>query len=426
MTTLVQPGRTAAWRPSLDHVQQALVFVTLVMATSMFLQRFGLPAGSKPVNVVGPIGLGLAGVGILRGTLTFSRIRLPLFLLLCALTLLGMAYRQIVPGRFQIPTILPSLLQFLILTSFATLSFVTPVPEREFMRRVTAVLSLVAVAGIIQFFVQFVGLGLFSFRGIVPPFLLFEDGYNLQISAGFGNALKSNGFFLLEPSIFSQIMAFGLILELLVLRRTRMLALFAAGLMLSMAGTGWIVLVAFVVSAAFSMGRRGILIAILTVALVGLLAGGALVLAPDAAASFSGRFDEITRQSTSGHLRFITPFWLLDDVLTDEPSAALLGIGSGGSERMIRSYEYTVNTPVKIIIDYGIPALLVYVALLAFGRKTITQRALVLPGLMLLLFTGGYQQFAPVLFPVLLVMTVANLTPDGGPAPWRPDHAADR
>ena len=68
---------------------------------------------------------------------------------------------------------------------------------------------------------------------------------------------------------------------------------------------------------------------------------------------------------------------------------------------MIRSYEYTVNTPVKIIIDYGIPALLVYVALLAFGRKTITQRALVLPGLMLLLFTGGYQQFAPVLFPVV-------------------------
>ena len=417
MSALVQPGRAAAWRPTVDHMQQALLFTTVVLAVSMFLQRFGVPAGGKPVNVVGPIGLGIAVVGVLRGTLTFSRIRLPLFLLLCALASFGMAYRQIVPGVFQTGTILPSLLQFLLLTSFATLSFAQPVPEREFMRRVTAVLSLIAVAGIGQFVAQIVGLGLFSFRGLVPPSLLFEDGYNLQIPAGFANLYKSNGFFLLEPSVFSQFMAFGLILELLVLRRIRILALFAAGLMLSMAGTGWIVLAAFVVSSAFSMGRRGILISILTLALVGLLAGGALVLAPDAAAVFSSRLDEVVRPSTSGHLRFITPFWLLDDVMTGEPSAALLGIGSGGSERLIRSYEYTVNTPVKIAIDYGLPALAVYVALLAAGRKTVTQRAVVLPGLVLLLFAGGYQQFAPALFPVLLVMSVANLRPETGPAP---------
>ncbi len=417
MTALVQPMRTATWRPTLDHAQQAFLFVTVVLAASLFLQRFAIPAGAKPVNIVGPIGLGIAAVGVLRGTLTFSRIRLPLFLLLCALAMLGMAYRQILPGRFQTATVLPSLLQFLILTSFATLSFARPVPEREFMRRVTGLLSVVAAAGIAQFVAQFAGLGLFSFRGIVPAFLLFEDGYNLQIPAGIGSALKSNGFFLLEPSIFSQFMAFGLILELLVLRRIQVLALFAAGLMLSMAGTGWIVLAAFVISSAFSMGRRGILISILTLSLVGLLAGGALVFAPDAAASFSSRLDEIVRPGTSGHLRFITPFWLLDDVMTAEPSAALLGIGGGGSERLVRSYDYTVNTPVKIAIDYGFPALAAYVALLAAGRKTVTQRATVLPGLVLLLFTGGYQQFAPMLFPVLLVMSVANLKADGGPAP---------
>ena len=417
MSALVQPGRAAAWRPTVDHMQQALLFTTVVLAVSMFLQRFGVPAGGKPVNVVGPIGLGIAVVGVLRGTLTFSRIRLPLFLLLCALASFGMAYRQIVPGVFQTGTILPSLLQFLLLTSFATLSFAQPVPEREFMRRVTAVLSLIAVAGIGQFVAQIVGLGLFSFRGLVPPSLLFEDGYNLQIPAGFANLYKSNGFFLLEPSVFSQFMAFGLILELLVLRRIRILALFAAGLMLSMAGTGWIVLAAFVVSSAFSMGRRGILISILTLALVGLLAGGALVLAPDAAAVFSSRLDEVVRPSTSGHLRFITPFWLLDDVMTGEPSAALLGLGSGGSARLSRADEYTLDTPVKIAIDYGLPALAVYVALLAAGRKTVTQRAVVLPGLVLLLFAGGYQQFAPALFPVLLVMSVANLRPETGPAP---------
>lgn len=413
MATLVQPGRTAAWRPSVDHARQALVFTIVVVAASMFLQRFGLPAGGKAVNVVGPIGLGMAAVGMLRGSLTFSRIRLPLFLLLCALALLGMAYRQVVPGRFQTGAAWQSLGQFLLLTSFATLSFTEPVPEREFMRRVTAVLCVVAVAGIAQFAAQFVGLGLFSFRGLVPAALLFEDGYNPQIPVGFANLFKANGFFLLEPSVFSQFMALGLILEVLVLRRTRVLALFAGGLMLSMAGTGWIVLTAFIASVAFSMGRRGVVISVLTLALVGLLAGSALVLAPDAAAAFSSRLDEVVRPGTSGHLRFVTPFWLLDDVLTAEPSAALFGIGSGGSERVVRSYDYTVNTPVKIALDYGLPALAVYVALLAAGRKTATQRAVVLPGLVLLLFAGGYQQFAPALFPVLLVMSVANLRPGG-------------
>ena len=417
MTTLVQPGRAAAWRPSVDHARQALLFTTVVLTASMFLQRFGVPAGGKAINIVGPIGLGMAAVGLLRGSLTFSRIRLPLFLLLCALALLGMAYRQVVPGLFQTGATWQSLGQFLVLTSFATLSFAEPVPEREFMRRVTGVLSLVAVAGIAQFAAQFAGLRLFSFRGLVPASLLFEDGYNPQIPVGFGNLFKSNGFFLLEPSVFSQFMAFGLILEVLVLRRPRVLALFAAGLMLSMAGTGWIVLAGFVVSAVFSMGRRGILISLLTLALVGLLAGGAVVLAPDAAGAFTSRLDEIVRPGTSGHLRFVTPFWLLDDVLTAEPSAALLGIGSGGSERVVRSYDYTVNTPVKIALDYGLPALAAYVALFAAGRKTVTQRAAVLPGLVLLLFTGGYQQFAPALFPVLLVMSVANLRPDGSPAP---------
>ena len=417
MTTLVQPGRAAAWGPTVDHARQVLLFTTVVLAASMFLQRFGVPAGGKAVNVVGPIGLGMAAVGLLRGSLTLSRIRLPLFLLLCTLALLGMAYRQVVPGRFQTGATWQSLSQFLLLTSFATLSFAEPVPEREFMRRVTAVLSLVAVAGIAQFAAQLAGLRLFSFRGLVPASLLFEDGYNPQIPVGFGNLFKSNGFFLLEPSVFSQFMAFGLILEVLVLRRTRVLALFAAGLMLSMAGTGWIVLASFVVSAAFSMGRRGILISLLTLALVGLLAGGAVVLAPDAAAAFTSRLDEIVRPGTSGHLRFVTPFWLLDDVLSAEPSAALLGIGSGGSERVVRPYDYTVNTPVKIALDYGLPALAAYVALLAAGRKTVTQRAVVLPGLVLLLFAGGYQQFAPALFPVLLVMSVANLRPDGSPAP---------
>ncbi len=402
------PARPAL---GLNLPEQALLFTMVVVAASLILQRFGFAVGGKAASVVGPLGLGAAALGLIRGTLSFNRLRLSLFLVLCGLSVLGIAAHQAQPGRFQTGLSLQSVLQFLTLTSFATLTFTAPVAERAFARRVSAVLAVVAVAGLLQFAAQFAGLRLFTFRGIVPDSLLFEDGYNQIIPAGFGNVYKSNGFFLLEPSIFSQFMALALMMELLVLRRLRMLVLFAAGMLLSIAGTGWIVLGAFVGTVAFSM-RRGVLILLLTLGLLAVLAAGVTLLAPEVADSLSARLDEVTRPATSGHLRFITPFWLLDDVLRDEPGAALLGIGGGVSEHLTMPYEYTVNTPVKIAVDYGFPALIVYVALLAVGRKSPMQRAMLVPCMVMLLFAGGYQQLAPVLFPVLLIMTVAKLGGD--------------
>lgn len=394
------------------HERFALLFVTVIMASSVFLQRFGVPAGGKAINWVGPIGLALAAWGLLRGSLTFSPPRLAAYLALCLLVLLGMVMRQVAPSRFLVEPSLLSVVQFLILTSFATLSFARPLPEGVFVRRVTAVLAMAAVAGIAQFALQSVGLGLFSFRGLVPQSLLFEDGYNLQIPIGVGGLYKSNGFFMLEPSVFSQFMALALVLEFLTLRRIRLLGLFAAGLLLSVAGTGWIVLASFLASAAFSMGRRGIVLSGLLASVLAIIGVAATVLAPDVSAAFAARLDEVTRPATSGHLRFVTPFWLLDDVFRLEPAAALAGIGAGVSERLNLPYEYVVNTPIKIAVEFGVPALLAYLAVLAAGRRTPTQRALLIPGMVMLLFAGGYQQLAPALFPVLLMMSVANLQPD--------------
>lgn len=404
----ISPTWPLAASPAHAGQRQALLFVTVVAAASVLLQRFGLPAGEKAVSLVGPIGLGAAAIGLLQGALCFSPTRLSAYLALCVLAMLGMAHHQAAPGAFPIPPSLQSVLQFLILSSFATLSFTEPMPERVFFRRVNAVLAVAAAAGVAQFVLQFAGLGLFSFRGLVPDALLFESGYNLQIPAGVGSLLKSNGFFLLEPSIFSQFMALALIIEAVSLRRLRFLMLFTAGLVLSMAGTGGIVLAAFLASTVFSMGKRGIVVLLAGVAGLALVGGLVSVLAPDVAAALGERLDEVSRPSTSGHLRFITPFWVMSDVLAQEPSVLWVGLGGGVVERLTLAYEYTVNTPIKIMLEYGLPALVAYVLLLAGGRKTAAQWAILLPCLVLLLFTGGYQQLPPVLFPVLLVMSVAS------------------
>ncbi len=390
---------------------QAMLFATVLAGSALFLQRFGLPAGEKAINIVGFIGLGAAVIGLLRGALVFDRVRLPAFLLLCALSVLGLAYNQVFPNRFQVAPSQQSLLQFLLFSSFAILSFASPLSEAAFFRRMNNLFGLVAAAGVAQFVAQFAGLGLFTFRGLVPDWLLFEDGYNLQIPAGFGGLFKSNGFFLLEPSIFSQVMALALMIEVLTFVRVRFLLLFLAGLLLSMAGTGWVVIAAFVLTVTVGLGWRGVAIAVGTLVAIAGVGAAVSLFAPDAAAAFSGRLDEVFMPRTSGHLRFVTPFWLLSDVLHLQPDAFWAGLGGGVSERVPLPYEYNVNTPVKVGLEYGLPALLAYLVLLAGGRRTARQRVMVPPCLVLLMFTGGYQQFPPLLFLVLLVISVARLEP---------------
>jgi hypothetical protein len=383
----------------------------VVVASALFLQRFAVPAGSKAVSIVGPIGFAVAMLGVFNRSLSFSPQRLFLIMVMCLCAAFGALLNSTSPAIFTAPLNQESLFQFLILTSFAVLSFAYPIPERRFFHVIMTCLVIIAISGLLQFVAQFVGLRLFSFTGVLPKKILYEDGYNLVIGLGIGSLNKSNGFFLLEPSIFSQFMAMGLIIEILVERRPWVLVLLATGLVVSASGTGWIVLGGFLLGSVFSMGVRGIVLSAVVVVLVAVMFIGVIFLVPDLAGAITGRLDEFTRPGTSGHMRFITPFWLLSDVVSRSPGSLLFGLGGGVSERLTMPYEYVVNTPVKIGLEYGLPALVAYVALFCVGTKTPVQRTLTLPSLVLLLFTGGYQQFPPILFFVLLIISIANLTP---------------
>ncbi len=388
---------------------RALWLSGALLAVSLFLQRFGLPLGGKGFDIVGPIGLGLMAFGLMNGALCFHRIRLITFLVFLALIMLGLVWHASEPGAFAGPIDLDSLTQFLALTSFATVTFATPVEEAAFFRTVTFLFMLVAIAGIVQFLLQFAGIRVFAFTGLLPEKLLFEYGYNLVIPVGVAGLFKSNGFFLVEPSVFSQIMALSIIIEATAFRRMAYLAAFIAGLMLSFSGTGWIVLGAFVAGSALAMGRRGLVIAFGVVFVLAVILGAMAVLAPDIVASLSDRLGEFSQPGTSGYLRFVTPFRMMSDVFSLDPGALLLGIGAGRSEQLTLPYAYAVNTPVKVMVEYGVPALVAYTLLFVLGRKTPVQAALVLPAVVLFMFTGGYQQFAPMIFIVLLLSSVAHL-----------------
>ena len=393
-----------------DPTARALQFTAAMMFASLVLQRFGVPIGPKAFSLVGPVGLAIGVAALLRGTLAFSRFRLTCFVALAMFAFAGLAWHAVTPaGGLQGEPSTQSMSQFLLLTSFAVLTFAEPVEEKRFFRVVIAWLAAIALAGVVQFFVQFAGISIFSFAGIVPEMFLFEFGYNLQIPAGIGEAFKSNGFFLIEPSTFSQVMALALICEILAFRRLAYLALFAVALLLSFSGTGWIVLGSFLVAATLGMGWRGIMMAAGTVILLVALLGVGSYLAPSAVAGLQGRVNEFSIPGSSGHRRFITPFWALEDAVTARPATIVVGLGAGVSERLPLPYEYDVNTPIKVALDYGFPALLAYILLFVGGRKSPIQAGLVVPACTLFFFAGGYQQFPPVLFLILLLISVARL-----------------
>ena len=255
------------------------------------------------------------------------------------------------------------------------------------------------------------GVSIFSFKGILPDSILYEFGYNLVIPLGVSDLYKSNGFFLIEPSTFSQVMALGLIIEVLAFRRARYLSLFAVAMLLSFSGTGWIVLGSFVAAAVLGMGWRGIAIGGGTVLLMGALLGVGSLVQPDIAHALQQRMDEISQPSTSGHRRFITPFWALSDTLTAEPEAAIVGLGSGMAEQLPLAYEYDVNTPIKIGLEFGIGGLLAYLTLFLANRRSPVQAGLLVPACTMFFFAGAYQQFPPVIFLILLLTSVARLRP---------------
>jgi hypothetical protein len=390
----------------------ALRFTLIGLGIALLGSRIGVPFGDTQMSVVGPAVLVLAAIAFIYGQLCFQRTRLALYILLCSLTFASVAIGAIEPERFGFNTSWPSLAQFLLLTAPVTLRFTEPVDENTFFAGVNALLAIIAIAGILQFFAQFAGVSVFSFRGILPDRFLFENGYNLKNSIGVGVYLKSNGFFLLEASMFSQFMALGLSIEILVLRRVRYMVLLLAGLIVSLAGTGWLILGSFILATAIGMKGRGIVLALATVALLGCGLAILAFAAPDFFASFSARIGEFSAPGSSGHARFVAPFWTVQDVVWRAPWSVLVGIGAGVGERLhILPYSQSLNTPVKLFIEFGLPVTITYIALLNAGWKTRAQAILLVPGMVMILFTGSYAQIPPMLYPIFLILCIATLKP---------------
>ncbi len=406
-TAAMGPARAAVRRSPLTAAR----FTGALLAVCLLAQRFAIPVGSRELSVAAPVGLLLAAWGVGVRTLVIDRRRAACFLGICAMAMIATAVHANLPVSIAPRVSLFSLVYWLAITGFAMLRFREAMAEDRFFDIISTWLMVVAAAGVLAFIGQFVGLSLFTFSHLVPARWLIERQYAVVIPLPGTGILRANGFFLVEPSVFSQFMAIGIIVEWLTFRRLWRMLLFLGGLLAAVAGTGWLLLAAFLARSALTVSTRGMLRALALIVVCAAAVTAASVLLPTITASLFDRMHELSQPGSSGYARFVTPFMALRRVLHDAPWSVVTGLGPGASQALLLPFKYQLNTPIKILMEYGGFGLLSYAGILLLARRSAGQSALLVPLLVLLMFTGGYQEFPPILFPVVLMTTVALLRP---------------
>lgn len=365
---------------ALPSWQTKLIVFTPVICSTL-LAKFGLP----PLSYVGigllyPLTFMLIAYGFITGQLQFESRRLTFFLIV--LSTLG--FMQLLrTDSFSFPS-------FIMMTALAS-TFV-------FTTRSTAVTSdvahkffcnlsmTIALLGILQFFIQFAGNPalVFPIENFVPQ-ALRTAGYNNVSPLYYGSPLyKSTGFVMLEPSVFSQLCALGLIAELYGRSRYLRLAVYVVALLVAYSGTGLLILavslpVYVVMYRRWDLLSRGLV-------LLGLVL---LLSEPLNLNLLTGRFDEFGNVGSSGFARFVGWLDLFADRLWPSTSAALFGHGAGSFESLAYGYAAAQMAHTKILFEFGVLGGIVYFGFIFFCIYSNSAPRILQVALMVCYFMNG-------------------------------------
>lgn len=330
-----------------------------------YFQKIALPLGGGMQLPMAAFLIWLTvGLGCLTGHLVLHAKRLAAY----ALTMGVLLLTQLVGGYN------PSLLS-LMLMALLHLPYVfslktrdvpsKPLPEAEFYQKTMVVLS---VLGIAQYFLQYI-IGAdwaFFLDTRLPDWVLLQGFNNLNAFVYGGTTYKSNGFFLQEPSVFSQMLAVALIFELIYFKNLKRSILYLLALAVTFSGTGIIILLALLPIYMLQKKRFIALFAFLVFTVT------APFWAPYVGLERTvGRATEFTSQHSSGFARFISPAIVIDQVLIPQgDKAVIFGMGAGTMFKAIQDqgFDFAASTSTwgKVIFEYGIFGSLVYFCFMGY------------------------------------------------------------
>lgn len=334
---------------------RVIVFAPFVTAT--LLSKFApLAPGIPPIGLLFPVTTLALGAGLLTGRMQLVSGRFVFFLLMLSVLSLVQVWRG---DLFSLTS-----LAMMAVLGFAYVPAARPAPAGHASVDSAAAIqffcnlsALIALFGIVQFCLQFVGGTALAFPiETWVPDALRTQGYNDMARLYYGSSIyKANGFVMLEPSVFCQLCALGLIAELASKSRTLRMAVYAGAIVVSYSGTGLVVL-ALVLPLFVVMYRRWDLL------LKGLLLLGVLALLaePLNLGVTLGRVDEFSSGGSSGFMRFVGWQSLFADRLWNSPEHALLGYGSGTYFDAAVGYAAGEMAHAKIIFEFGVLGALLY------------------------------------------------------------------
>jgi hypothetical protein len=256
---------------------------------------------------------------------------------------------------------------------------------------------LCAVLAIIQIVLQFGGIRIFSFKDAIPALdpVLVESAYNQNAVEFYGSLnRRANGLFPMEPGALSQLLALGVVVDMFLLRRFKFLPLYAISYILTRSGSGLLVLVATFATYPLIAPLKSLRV-IAIGSIVALMIGTAYLVAPEPFDPIVKRLDEFSSTKSSGYARYVAQLQTWDYLL--QTDRVLIGSGPGGLERSPAYFGGSGNPALKLVADYGIIGLMIFLfyLLLSIFRKDNSMLALTM--LACYQLGGGNLAMAPFL-----------------------------
>jgi hypothetical protein len=410
-TTIAAAPRRAAPAAADDRIAAYAVRAAgVIMGSSLFLQRFAIPAGDAKIHVASIVTIAVVAWGLAARRLRLSIGSFTIFLLLLGIALASFLINSQLVLRAGVRLSNISGIHFLGLFALFSFRYARPVDQRKIFALYQNLAMVIVLCGFAQFLLQFAGFEFFTFVPYVPIDYLVEPLFNGVIPiSGNSGPYKANGMFLVEPSVFSQVTAVAIAIEVTCFRRMPRLLLLFGGMLISVSGTGLIVLGVFaVIFLANPRNARPSEILGLAMA-VGIAALAVYLVFPEIFERMISRVDEFDAQGSSANIRFTSIWSGLVYAYERFPDFLLWGIGPGSSEALTSERLIGINTLTKVAMEYGLVAFavwFVYHVAAVWHRHLV---AIVLPALVFFWTGGNYQQFGPA---ICLMVGLLALNPN--------------
>jgi len=364
---------------------EPLIGFVVILGCITIGQRFAVPFDESQFGVGFLVCLMMVAGFALSGRLTIDPLRILLYAIGMAACLITLFFKR---DSFSFISLM------MLMVVYFSYIFSFKLYYEQYHRLLSAfqdIMLFCVWCGVVQFLIQFPLSSDFMFPfDMILPTPLFIPEFNLRIPIT--DTLpyeKSTGLWFLEPSHFSQFLAFAVIIELRHFNRPKRLILYLGSMGLCFSGTGFILLTLIGTILAVVQKRVGLIL----IAILGFLS---ILVFRDVFpfSVFYGRLSDFTNPLASGSGRFLAPYWVIADLIEEGRIHVLQwGLGPGQLTLIVQFTDYFVQDSswFKMIVEYGYVAVVFFFFffLISLFRKS-PDKILSAACLVQYLFLGGY------------------------------------